>query len=130
VFIPQVPMSRIGSILRAAEALLVHLRDDPLFRITIPSKTQAYMAVGKPVIMAVPGDAARLVEDSGCGVVVKPEDPASLRSAIETLVTADRNSLASMAQAGRDYYCEHLSLRTGTERFATIFDRLIAGRSV
>ena len=94
----------------------------------MPSKTQAYMAVGKPVIMAVPGDAARLVEDSRCGIVVKPEDPASLSAAIEALVTADRSSLASMAQAGRDYYREHLSLSTGAQRFATIFDRLIADR--
>lgn len=128
-FIPQLPMSRIGSVLRAADVLLVHLRDDPLFRITIPSKTQAYMAVGKPVIMAVPGDAARLVEESGCGVVARPDDPASLSAAIEALATADRNWLASMAQAGRDYYYEHLSLRTGAQRFATIFDRLIADRS-
>ena len=129
VFIPQLPMSHIGSVLRAADALLVHLRDDPLFRITIPSKTQAYMAVGKPVIMAVPGDAARLVEDSRCGIVAKPEDPASLSAAIEALVRADRSSLASMAQAGRDYYRDHLSLRTGAQGFATIFDRLITDRS-
>ena len=128
VFIPQLPMSRIGSVLRAADVLLVHLRDDPLFRITIPSKTQAYMAIGKPVIMAVPGDAARLVEDSRCGIVARPEDPASLSAAIEALVTADRGSLSAMAQAGRDYYREHLSLRTGAERFATIFDRLMTDR--
>jgi colanic acid biosynthesis glycosyl transferase WcaI len=47
--------------LHAADALLVHLRKDPLFEITIPSKTQAYMAVGKPLLMAVDGDAANLV---------------------------------------------------------------------
>ena len=48
LFLPPVPMTEVGTLLHAADALLVHLRKDPLFEITIPSKTQAYMTVGKP----------------------------------------------------------------------------------
>ena len=55
VFLPAVPMAEVGTYLHAADALLVHLRKDPLFEITIPSKTQAYMTVGKPLLMAVWG---------------------------------------------------------------------------
>jgi len=35
-----------------ADALLVYLRDNPLFRITIPHKTFAYMASSKPILAA------------------------------------------------------------------------------
>jgi hypothetical protein len=55
--------------------------------------------------------------------------PSWSKTAIEALVTADRSVLASMGQAGRNYYLEHLSLSTGAQRFATIFDRLIKARS-
>ena len=41
LFLPPVPMSEVATLLAAADVLLVHLRKDPLFEITIPSKTQA-----------------------------------------------------------------------------------------
>ena len=63
-FLPRQPMHAMGGILAGADALLVHLKDDPLFRITIPSKTQAYLAAGKPILMGVRGDAADLVDTS------------------------------------------------------------------
>ena len=44
LFLPRMPIHEIGALLALADLLLVHLRDDPLFRITLPSKTQAYMA--------------------------------------------------------------------------------------
>ena len=49
-FLPRRPISEIGTVLAAADALLVHLRNDPLL-ITIPSKTQAYLHAGRPVLM-------------------------------------------------------------------------------
>ncbi len=61
-FLPVRPAAEIGPLLAAADVLLVHLRDDPLFSITIPSKTQAYMAAGRPILMAVRGDAAAMVK--------------------------------------------------------------------
>jgi colanic acid biosynthesis glycosyl transferase WcaI len=129
VFLDQMPMSEVGVVLRAADVLLVHLRDDELFRITIPSKTQAYMAVGRPVLMAVPGDAAHLVEMSQGGVLAKSEDAASLADAIEHLAKAGSATLASMAEAGQNYYRNHLSVDAGVRRFSEIFERLIAART-
>ena len=46
------PPEAMPEMFARADALLVHLRDDPLFSITIPSKTQAYLAVGKPIVLA------------------------------------------------------------------------------
>ena len=42
------PLAETQAILRAADALLMHLKDDPRFNIAIPSKTQAYLAAGGP----------------------------------------------------------------------------------
>lgn len=124
VFLPPVPMSEVGAFLSTAEALLVHLRKDPLFRITIPSKTQAYMAVGKPLLMAVDGDAADLVAQSGGGVVVNSEDAAALAEAAEALAFMEPGALAAMGQQAQRYYRDQLSLEVGAARFAAIFKRL------
>jgi colanic acid biosynthesis glycosyl transferase WcaI len=69
-FLAAVGMEEVGGFLGSADALLIHLNSDPLFEITIPSKTQAYMAVGKPLIMGVHGDAKNLVLMADCGVCI------------------------------------------------------------
>jgi colanic acid biosynthesis glycosyl transferase WcaI len=124
-FIAQLPMREVGAVLRNADALLVHLRRDPLFEITIPSKTQAYMAVGRPLLMAVAGDAARLVEDSGAGVIARPEDAVSLADAISRLAGAAPEQREAMARSGREYYRAHLSLGVGVDAFVRVFARLL-----
>lgn len=130
VFLPAVPMAEVGHALAAADALLVHLRRDPLFAITIPSKTQAYMAVGRPLIMAVQGDAAELVRQAGCGVVAEPEDARSLAAAALQLAALPAAERTQMGQRGARHYQERLSLRAGAGRFAQIFRDLAAGRPV
>jgi Sugar transferases involved in lipopolysaccharide synthesis len=79
-------MTEIGSALCSADALLVHLQDSPLFEITLPSKIQAYLAMGRPIIMAVRGDAARLLEQTDAGIACIPEDAPSIAAAVERLV--------------------------------------------
>ncbi len=74
-------MSEVGGMLEESDALLVHLRKDPLFETTIPSKTQAYMAIGKPILMAVNGDAALLVKKAGCGVIAESESAEAIAAA-------------------------------------------------
>lgn len=124
VFLPPVPMAEVGTLLNAADALLVHLRKDPLFEITIPSKTQAYMAVGKPLLIAVNGDAADLVRQSGGGVVAESENAEALAAAAESLSELAPDQLHAMGQKAQAYYREHLALQVGVARFGEIFRRL------
>ncbi|TAJ60729.1 glycosyltransferase family 4 protein [Variovorax sp.] len=124
VFLPSVPMSEVGVLLNAADALLVHLRKDPLFEITIPSKTQAYMAVGKPLLMAVDGDAAELVAQSGGGVVVESENGNALAEAVEAMSAMPVDALSAIGHRAQHYYREQLALKVGAAKFGAIFTRL------
>lgn len=113
-FLPHVPMGEVGAWLAAADCLLVHLRADPLFEITVPSKTQAYMAAGRPIIMAVPGDAADLIARSGGGLVVPPQDPDALAAAVARLADMPAAALDEIGISARKFYDEHLSFERGT----------------
>ena len=126
VFLPPVPMSRVGAYLNSADALLVHLRKDPLFDITIPSKTQAYMAVGKPIIMGVAGNAADLVVRADCGVVVEPESAQAISAGIEQLVELSEDAIRHMGCKARTFYDRELSVSSGTRSFAVVLRRLIS----
>jgi colanic acid biosynthesis glycosyl transferase WcaI len=123
-FLPRRPPSEIGAVLALADVLLVHLRDDPLFAITVPSKTQAYLAAGKPILMAVRGDAAALVERAGAGMVCPPGDPGGLATAVAELSAAPADQLAAMGCRGRDFYRRELSMDVGVARFEAVFERV------
>jgi len=126
LFLPRRPPSEIGAILSLAEVLLVHLKDDPLFRITIPSKIQAYMAVGRPILMGVRGDAEVLVEMAGAGLTCTPEDPQDISNAVERFYNMSREDLDQMGHNGRIFYEQELSLRIGAQRFEKIFQSVVA----
>ena len=125
VFLPPVPMSEVGTLLAAADVLLVHLRKDPLFEITIPSKTQAYMAAGKPLLMAVEGDAAALVSQARCGLVTESENPQALADSVETFSAMPACDLNAMGENASLHYREALGMQVGVAKFAAVFERLI-----
>jgi glycosyltransferase involved in cell wall biosynthesis len=124
VFFPPVPMTEVGTVLAAADVLLVHLRKDPLFEITIPSKTQAYMAVGKPLLMAVNGDAADLVRQAQCGLTAESENPLALVDAVEALAVMSADELKTMGKNASSFYREALGLQVGAAKFAAVFESL------
>ena len=124
IFLPQVPMSDVGTYLKKADVLLVHLRRDPLFEITIPSKTQAYMSVGKPIIMGVPGDAAEIIKKAQCGLIIEPESPEQLADSVEKLYRLGANERSQLGKNAADYYDKHLSVKVGVDHFAEIFSEL------
>ena len=124
VFLPPVPMSEVGAVLAAADVLLVHLRKDSLFEITIPSKTQAYMAVGKPLLMAVNGDAADLVRQAKCGLTAESENPQALADAVDALAAMPADELKTMGESASRFYQEALGLQVGVAKFAAVFESL------
>lgn len=121
-FLPRVPMTQIGSILLEADMLLVHLNDDELFRITIPSRTQANLATGKPIVMGVKGDAADLIDMAGAGLICEPNNPVLLADAIKKLVEKTPQEREMMGHNAKHFYNENLSLRKGVSRFISIFE--------
>jgi len=103
-FIGRRPAEEMPYLFALADGLLVHLRDAPTFRLTIPSKTIAYMACGRPVIMAVEGDAAELIRSTGAGLTCLPENPEELAHAVRKLWGMSPDARAGMGRAGRQRF--------------------------
>lgn len=126
-FIPRQPVEKIRSILEKADVLLIHLRNDPLCRIGIPQKTQAYLATGKPIIMAVNGDAADLLNRAGAGVTCEQENPASIAEAVRLLFRMSPEERAVMALNGRQFYTENLCYAVGSRKLEKLFLTVAGG---
>lgn len=127
-FFPRVSKAEVGPWLAAADVLLVHLKDDPLFAITVPSKTQAYLAAGRPILMAVAGDGADMLRASGAGLAVPPEDAAALAAAVLQLAALAPAERERMGAQGRAFYERELAFDKGTQAFAQVLHAAIADR--
>lgn len=124
-FLERVPMKEISSILIKSDALLVHLNDSELFRITIPSKIQSSMAIGKPIIMGVAGEAAKIITQSEGGILCKPNCPESLYSALEVFSKKHKFELEEMGANAKDFYYKNMSMEIGINKFNKLFTDLL-----
>jgi glycosyltransferase involved in cell wall biosynthesis len=116
------------AILAQASALLVTLTRSPILAQTVPSKVQAYLAAGRPIIACIDGEGARVVEEARAGVACPAEDAPALARAVLCLHDTSAEERLSMGAAGRRYYVRHyapagLALRLA-QRFAALASRV------
>ncbi len=124
-FLDGVPRERVPTILASCDALLLALRRDPLFEITIPSKLYEYMAAGKPIICSVGGEAASLVATAQCGLSVAPSDGAALAAAIRKL-HEDPALCRAMGEMGRRFVRESFSRVHLMDEYCELIERLVS----
>jgi len=92
------PVERMPSFYQHADALLVSLRNDPVFALTIPGKLQSYLAAGIPVVAMLDGEGADLINRSGSGVTCKAGDPQGLAAAVVHLASLSAERRKEMAR--------------------------------
>jgi glycosyltransferase involved in cell wall biosynthesis len=90
-----------------ADTLLVILRDEFIFSLTIPSKVQAYLACGKPVIAALNGEGATIIEESGAGMAVPSGNSEALAQTVLKMYRLSHEDRKEMGRRGREYSLAH-----------------------
>jgi glycosyltransferase involved in cell wall biosynthesis len=103
------PVETMPGLMQQASVLLVTLADRAIFRATIPSKVQAYLAAGRPIIACLNGAGAKLVTTAGAGLAVPAEDGPALAAAILQLYHLAPPERAAMGARGRAYYEQHFA---------------------
>lgn len=101
------PVETMPGYMQQASALLVTLTDRPVFNATVPSKVQAYMASGKPIIACLNGEGARLVVEARAGLATPAEDAQGLAKTILALYKLSSDERRQLGDNGRRYYHEH-----------------------
>lgn len=128
-FLGLVPRDEIGNVYFRSDFQLVTLKDIPIFRTTVPSKLQASLAAGVPVITTVKGDVARLIQEFEAGLVAEPEDIDSLATVFEIAINMSASERARMGMNARRLYEERMSRKTGTSAMVSILNQVSGKRS-
>ena len=90
-----------------SDVLLVILKKEPIFALTIPSKVQSYLACAKPIIAALDGEGARVIKEAGAGVTCPAENPKALTEAVLNLYNVSEKDRKEMGKKGRSYFEKH-----------------------
>ncbi|MFH1983062.1 MAG: glycosyltransferase family 4 protein [Pseudomonadota bacterium] len=98
------PADRMPTFFALSDALLVSLRSDPIFSISIPSKVQAYMACGRPIVAALDGEGARIIETAGAGLVCPTQSPARLAETVRAMAGLSETARQAMGNNGRRFF--------------------------
>jgi glycosyltransferase involved in cell wall biosynthesis len=121
VFLPTFPPHEIPHFCAWADVLILSLKEDPLFSITVPTKTFSYLACGKPVLCAANGETADIIRHSGAGITCEPENPVDIAGSILKLYNLAPAVREAMGYAARELFLEKFSLAKGSEQYEKIF---------
>jgi glycosyltransferase involved in cell wall biosynthesis len=98
------PIKLMPAFFRHAAIMLLPLKDELIFNLTVPAKLQAFMASAKPVIGMLNGEGAEIIKDAKCGLSVLSGDYKDLVKQIEILYSMSNDDLNILGENGRNYY--------------------------
>lgn len=126
VFVDSQPAERLPEVLAAADVHLVPLKRD-LARSSVPSKTYSILAAGRPLIASVDvgTEVARVVEESGAGIAVPPDDPEAFTKAVRRFLDSPDEGRA-MGEAGRRWVEQWPAPAEVAESYESLFEELVA----
>lgn len=122
-----VPGERVPELYARSDVAAVLLRDRPVFHGALPTKMLEAMAAGRPVVLAARGEAANLIEATGAGLVVPPEDSRALAGALRALA-ADPARRARLGAAGRRAVERDFGRQAWLDRWHELLSTCAAGR--
>jgi colanic acid biosynthesis glycosyl transferase WcaI len=120
----RLPAPEFLKTLSEAKVMLLHLSRRPLHEITIPSKSQFYMAAGKPVLAAVAGEMAEIMDQSGSALVIPPGDAQQMADAMLTLAALPDGKLEAMGRAGRESYDARFAFNHAIEQTLEVLKQI------
>jgi len=105
VFFPgRFPLETMPFFMRKSSVLMVSLKDEPCFNLTVPAKVQFYMSQGKPVLAMLNGDGQDLIREAQCGLAVNADDVDGFVQAIEKIANSSKDNLSTWGENGKKFY--------------------------
>jgi len=108
-----------------SDVLLLTLRKDPVFSLTVPSKLQSYMACRKPILAAIDGETAEIISEANAGLCVAAEDAKALARAALKMYLASADERAEWVANAYRYFKENFDPDVAVESLEKHFSRTI-----
>ncbi len=97
------PVERMPSFYAHADALLVSLKKDPVFSMTIPGKVQSYLMAGVPLLGMLDGEGAKVITEAKAGLVCAAGDAGGLAAAVLKMAAMSVDQRRQLGLNGRAF---------------------------
>jgi colanic acid biosynthesis glycosyl transferase WcaI len=97
------PVECMPSFYAHADALLVSLKKDPVFSMTIPGKVQSYLMAGVPIVGMLDGEGARVITEANAGIVCAAGDAVGLAAAVLQMASMCADQRHRLGANGLEY---------------------------
>jgi glycosyltransferase involved in cell wall biosynthesis len=104
------PMDVMPAIFKRSDGLIVTLSDNEIINYTIPSKIQSYLSSGKPIIGALNGEGAAVINDSQCGFTSQADCSLGLEKSIRRLFHLTKVERSELGLNGLNYFHENFNM--------------------
>ncbi|RZU46846.1 glycosyltransferase involved in cell wall biosynthesis [Fluviicoccus keumensis] len=115
------PIGVMSRFYDGAKGLLVTLKSDPVLDLTVPSKVQAYLASRRPILGALNGEGARVIVESGGGLVAPADDPEAFVRSIRAFYAMSDEERDAMGAAGHRYFENNFDMKQQVEKLVELF---------
>jgi colanic acid biosynthesis glycosyl transferase WcaI len=119
-----IPRDATHALYNACDVILVPHANLPVLGDTVPSKIFEVMACARPLVAALRGEGARIVERSGGGVLAQPGNPASIAAAVQRILGMTAEARLQMGAAGREFALREYDRRGLAERYLRLLERV------
>lgn len=116
------PAEEMPYFFSCADALIVSLKKDPIFALTIPAKVQSYLACGLPIIGSLDGEGAKIIEESGAGLSAPAEDSSKLVDCIVKIYEMSVDKRNQLGLNARLYYDKEFERQMLIEKLISILN--------
>jgi glycosyltransferase involved in cell wall biosynthesis len=120
ILLGRYPMNEIPSFFVHANVMLLSLKDEGVFNLTIPSKLQSYMAFGKPIIGMLNGNGSDIIKKANCGFVSKAGDYMLLAENVIEAYRIENEELLKIGDNGIYYYNQNFSKKMVVDKLVKI----------
>lgn len=105
-----------------ADVMLLSLKDEEIFKQTVPAKLQAYMAFEKPVLGMLSGEGAQIIKDANCGWTCDNGDYKALALRVKEILATSQEERGLKAKNGKSFFDIHFKKELRFEQLNKIFD--------
>lgn len=119
-FLGSFPSSEMPKYFSCSDALIVSLKKDTIFSLTIPSKLQSYLACGKPIIGSLNGEGAFIIEEAKAGFTSPAENDELLADAIIKLYKLSEGERIEIGRNARTFFEKEFERETLLDKLELI----------
>ena len=123
-FVGRKPQEEMPGLIAEADALLITLKNQSNYNLTLPGRTQAFMACGKPIICCANGETARVIKAAGCGLIAEADNSDELAQRVIESSNIAKEELIRMGNSGLEYSKTNYNMDTVFQKIEKVLESI------